>query len=89
MSANLGSVLILVAAFLAATILVLGSAMIRSKNKRAELDRQGGDRLSELVSENEALRGRLVRQDERIAVLERIATDPAERTAREIELLRN
>ena len=42
----------------------------------------------ELSRENESLRLNVQRLEERMAVLERIATDPAERTAREIELLR-
>jgi hypothetical protein len=41
-----------------------------------------------LSSENGALKDKIGRLEERIAVLERIATDPAERTAREIEKLR-
>ena len=41
-----------------------------------------------LTTENEMLIGRISRLEERIAVLERIATDPAERTAREIDALR-
>ncbi len=41
-----------------------------------------------LTSENDRLKGQVGRLEERIAVLERIATDPAERTAREIEQLR-
>jgi hypothetical protein len=41
-----------------------------------------------LTSENERLIGQVSRLEERIGVLERIATDPAERTAREIEALR-
>jgi len=41
-----------------------------------------------LTSENGALKGQINRLEERLAVLERIATDPAERTAREIEQLR-
>jgi len=41
-----------------------------------------------LAHENEALRLTTRRLEERLAVLERIATDPAERTAREIEQLR-
>lgn len=41
-----------------------------------------------LSSENERLTGQIGRLEERIAVLERIATDPAERTAREIDGLR-
>lgn len=42
-----------------------------------------------LTTENERLNGQVSRLEERIAVLERIATDPAERTAREIEALRD
>ena len=41
-----------------------------------------------LSQENEVLRRTVGRLEERMAVLERIATDPAERTAREIESLR-
>lgn len=41
-----------------------------------------------LTSENERLTGQISRLEERIAVLERIATDPAERTARAIDALR-
>ncbi len=41
-----------------------------------------------LSSENASLKGQVGRLEERIAVLERIATDPAERTAREIDSLR-
>ena len=42
-----------------------------------------------LTSENERLNGQVGRLEERIAVLERIATDPAERTARQIDALRD
>ena len=41
-----------------------------------------------LSNDNSELQGKIVRLEERIAVLERIATDPAERTAREIDALR-
>ena len=41
-----------------------------------------------LTNENERLTGQISRLEERIAVLERIATDPAERTARAIDALR-
>lgn len=41
-----------------------------------------------LTSENAGLKGQIGRLEERLSVLERIATDPAERTAREIENLR-
>ena len=49
----------------------------------------GARRAAELMAkENDQLKGQVSRLEERIAVLERIATDPAERTAREIENLR-
>ena len=47
------------------------------------------ERKFELLSlENDRLKGQISRLEERIAVIERIATDPAERTAREIDALR-
>jgi hypothetical protein len=47
-----------------------------------------GRKIDLLSSENEKLTGRISRLEERIAVLERIATDPAVRTASEIDALR-
>ena len=41
-----------------------------------------------LTQENEQLRGKIGRLEERLSVLERIATDPATRLDREIESLR-
>lgn len=41
-----------------------------------------------LTQDNERMAGQISRLEDRIAVLERIATDPAERTAREIDALR-
>jgi len=41
-----------------------------------------------LSSENAGLKGQVVRLEERLAVLEQIVTDPADRTAREIDRLR-
>jgi hypothetical protein len=46
-------------------------------------------RIELLTDENAGLKGQVSRLEERIAVLERIATDPATRTAHEIEQLRN
>jgi hypothetical protein len=58
----------------------------RTVGKEGEL---AAERKVELLStENAGLKGQIGRLEERIAVLERIATDPAERTAREIENLR-
>ena len=41
-----------------------------------------------LEAENEMLRGKLGRVEERVAVLERLATDPAKRLSSEIDNLR-
>jgi hypothetical protein len=52
-------------------------------------DSPSAKRQIELLSnENGQLKGQVTRLEERIAVLERIATDPSERTAREIDQLR-
>lgn len=50
----------------------------------AEIQRQN----QLLVSENDLLHGKITRLEERLSVLERIATDPAERVSREIDALR-
>ena len=64
-----------------------GNTMSWGGSKKEVAD---GERKVELLSnENERLTAQVSRLEERIAVLERIATDPAERTAREIEALRN
>ncbi|MET1112990.1 MAG: hypothetical protein ABWX67_15845 [Allosphingosinicella sp.] len=51
-------------------------------------DLEGARENERLSRENDILRRTVGRLEERMAVLERIATDPAERTAREIESLR-
>ena len=52
------------------------------------LEKPDERRVQLLTAENEKLHGQVGRLEERIAVLERIATDPAERTARAIDGLR-
>ena len=59
------------------------------KSSRQDVDAGAERKISLLSSENERLVSQIGRLEERIAVLERIATDPAERTAREIEALRD
>ena len=56
------------------------------QDHRVDLDSERKVQL--LSSENEKLSSQVLRLEERIAVLERIATDPATRVAREIESLR-
>jgi hypothetical protein len=62
-----------------------GNSRHRDAAPTAVADAQENARLAH---ENEAYRLTIRRLEERMAVLERIATDPAERTAREIEQLR-
>ena len=50
--------------------------------------REGGKENARLIEQNARLTGLVERLEDRISVLERIATDPAERTSREIERLR-
>ena len=49
---------------------------------------EAAKQVEQLTSENAGLKAQLTRLEERMKVLERIATDPAERTSREIEELR-
>ena len=51
-------------------------------------DMQADRKIELLSTENERLTGQVGRLEERIAVLERIATDPARRVEAEIEALR-
>ena len=62
----------------------------KSRRQRRGQDTLDAERKVVLLSnENERLTGQVGRLEERLAVLERIATDPGERTAREIEALRD
>ncbi|MDJ0277403.1 hypothetical protein QLH51_11415 [Sphingomonas sp. 2R-10] len=56
------------------------------KSERSDLTAERQARL--MAEQNEQLTAKVLRLEERIAVLERIATDPATRTAREIDALR-
>jgi hypothetical protein len=73
---------------------VLMLTWIRGRQRLAELRAQSGPaveagrKVELLSSENAGLKGQVGRLEERIAILERIVTDPAERTAREIDALR-
>lgn len=60
----------------------------RGRHHGGESDLEAERKIALLSSENERLTGQVSRLEERIAVLERIATDPAERVAREIDALR-
>ena len=62
----------------------------RCRDRTGHGDTLDADRkIALLTNENERLGGQVGRLEERIRVLERIATDPATRTAREIDALRD
>lgn len=59
------------------------------KSNKTDMDAAADRKINLLSNENERLKGQVSRLEERLSVLERIATDPAERTAREIDALRD
>jgi cell division protein FtsB len=69
-------------------IQIINYMQFREVGRSGPADAAGARENERLARENEALRRTVDRLEERMAVLERIATDPAERTAREIERLR-
>ena len=60
----------------------------RGQSKAAAGSLKASRQVELLSNENAGLKGQVSRLEDRIAVLERIATDPADRTAREIDQLR-
>jgi hypothetical protein len=70
----------------------LGNNWIRARHgfepESEEDDKPNRKKLDAICAENGELKRQLAQLQGRMAVMERIATDPAERTAREIESLR-
>ncbi|MGA9581233.1 MAG: hypothetical protein WBR13_04610 [Allosphingosinicella sp.] len=86
-----GELIPIVAILATAAIVIQVLSYMRFRQARSGSpagDMAGARENERLTDENEALRRTVGRLEERMAVLERIATDPAERTAREIESLR-
>ncbi len=71
--------------------IVVGTTWIRARHGYPLENADGITSLkqSELEAENKKLKNQIGQLLDRVAVLEQIATDPAERTAREIEGLRD
>jgi hypothetical protein len=81
------AVFIPIAAILASACVI--TSVLRYKQSKQDAATGDAERQAQLLAgENERLRGQIGRLEERLSVLERIATDPSERTAREIESLR-
>ena len=75
------------------TMTFLAATWMRTHGRRLtagaeQWDLESTRRMESLLAENEGLKGNVGPLEQRLAVLERIATDPVERTAREIESLR-
>jgi len=90
MDQNLAIVVIMAAAMVAAVLLTLFTARAKSRTRIAELTAQAGREstsAARLSDENAQLRKQVTKQEERLRVLERIATDPAQRISREIDEL--
>ncbi len=82
---SFGTALVLVVLILALT----AYAMQRAENRKELREGKGSGREHELEAERDAARSELSDLRERVKVLEKIATDPARRTADEIEQLRD
>jgi hypothetical protein len=87
MDDNIAIVTIRVVAIRSSVALIRSSRWLRSRSGQATAAGEA-ESVALLSNENEALRGQVGVLRERLEVLERIATDPATRTAHEIEQLR-
>lgn len=87
---NLGTLIPIVAILASAAVIIklIAYLQFRQVGRDAPADLAGARENDRLAQENEALKRTVERLEGRMAVLEAIATDPAERTAREIEQLR-
>jgi hypothetical protein len=88
---DLGELIPIVAILATAAVIIQVISYMRFRQVGSDAppgDSAGARENERLALENETLRRNVGRLEERMAVLERIATDPAERTAREIESLR-
>ncbi|HEX8469141.1 MAG TPA: hypothetical protein VF620_15200 [Allosphingosinicella sp.] len=89
---DLGFFIIAMTSLVAGAVLIL--TWMRGRHRIAEVRAgtahkpEAAREIESLSRENAGLRSKIGRLEERLSVLERIATDPAERTAREIESLR-
>ena len=88
MDENLAAFIGIMTAMLLSAALVYSWIRSRGRAGKAEASLEATRQVELLSNENAGLKGQVGRLEERIAVLERIATDPADRTAREIEQLR-
>lgn len=86
MDDNLAIFLVITIAIGSTVIMVTLTSWIRARYRAVGNEQDG--HVMALKDENQTLRAQIGRLEDRLHVLERIATDPSERTAREIEQLR-
>ena len=89
MNAGIALFVLLIIAMVMVTAIITTWIQSRAPSKPAAPALEAQRQVELLSSENAGFKGQIGRLEDRIAVLERIATDPAERTAREIEQLRS
>jgi hypothetical protein len=80
--------LVIMTAMVLSAALLFGWIRTRGQARVAAGTLEATRQVELLSNENAGLKSQVGRLEERIAVLERIATDPAARTAREIDELR-
>jgi hypothetical protein len=88
MDEDLAAFIGIMTAMLLTAALVYSWIRSRGQARKGEESLEATRQVELLSNENAGLKGQVGRLEERIAVLERIATDSAGRTAREIEQLR-
>lgn len=88
MNAGVASFIVVMTLIVCFTFLIANWMRMRSQANKSRETLAGTREVELLAAENGRLKGQVGRLEERLAVLERIATDPADRTAREIEQLR-
>jgi hypothetical protein len=88
MNETVAMFLVIMTAMVLAATLIFSWIRTRGQVKVSAGSLEAGRQVELLSNETAGLKGQVGRLEERIAVLERIATDPAERTAREIDQLR-
>jgi hypothetical protein len=88
MDENLAAFIAFMTAMLLTAALIYSWIRSRGQAAKAAGSLEATRQVELLSNENAGLKGQVGRLEERLAVLERIATDPADRTAREIEQLR-
>ena len=89
MSAGVAAFIIVMTGMVLFSALLFAWMRTRSQAKLAGGGLEAQRQVELLTNENSGLKGQVGRLEERIAVLERIATDPAQRTAAAIEDLRH